>query len=225
VGPSNNLDPFFFLTPCFFHNSFTIRLLVYLCMYFFLALSCYYALLSLCWFYNFILQQCFTIVTLHCYLPHLAIAPYCHSALLLLWTPPCYCCKLHLATAASSTLLQLESPPCYMLYLVVVTPLCYCCYTIVIALPTFLPCHVAVQPYYFSTFDTFLFDSSTNGLAWNSHYCFALLLLCLVVVLPCYCSTLLLPLAFCASPTGTSTLPFFLVVFGFFSLKKQTITN
>jgi hypothetical protein len=50
------------------------------------------------------------------------------------------------------------------------------------------------------------------------------LLPCLIVALPCCCFALLLPFASCVSPVGTSTLPFFLAGFGFWSLKKQATT-
>jgi len=52
----------------------------------------------------------------------------------------------------SSTLLWLQAPPFYYYS------------TIAIALPTFLPCSVAIQPYCFFTFATSLLALGTNGL-------------------------------------------------------------
>jgi hypothetical protein len=48
----------------------------------------------------------------------------------------------------------------------------------------------------------------------------------LIVALPCCRSfALLLPIAFYVSLVGTSTIPFFLLGFGFWSLNKQATTN
>ncbi len=206
VGPSNNLDPFFFLS---YLASLTILSIsssfVYLCMYFlfgFVLLLCIDVILS-------ILLLCF--VTTPCYycFTLLLAPPYYHSALLFLWAPPCYCCELHLANTTSSTLLLFWAPPCYMLHLAIVVltllPLCLafclsCCHL------TLMLLHLC---YFFACFKY----------QWP-HLKFSLL--------PClpYCSsTLLLSLASCVFPADIFTLPFFLIGFDFWSLKKQTTTN
>ncbi len=112
MGPSNSLDPLFFLSHLV---SFTILslsncLFVYACIPF-LALFYYYGLLSFCWFCYFALSWCLAIVTQpNCFLD-VAIMNYFHSTLLLLWTPPCNCYELHLAIVVNSTLLLLQAPP------------------------------------------------------------------------------------------------------------------
>jgi len=160
-----------------------LKLFVYLCMYFlFLVLSSYYALLSLDQFCYSTLPRHLAIVALPCCLPHFDVASYCHSTLLLLWTPPCCCYELHLATPMNSTLLWLQAPPCCIFCLAIVPPFYYYS-TIVITLPTFLPCCVAIQPYCFSTFTASLLALGINGLTWNSYCCIALLsFLCLATI-------------------------------------------
>ncbi len=149
------------------------------CISFSFFLSCCYTLLSLYQFCYFALPQHLAIVSLPCCLPHLDVAPYCRSALLLLQVPPCCCYELHLAIVASSTLLLLWIPPCYMLYPVVVTPPCCYCSTIVVVLPTFLPCCL-------SSFVVSLLALGTNGLTWNSHCCLAFLLFLCLVTTTCF---------------------------------------
>jgi hypothetical protein len=99
-------------------NSLTLKMFVYLCMFFFfLALSCCYTLLSLYHFCCFALPWHLAIIVLPCYLPHVDVVPYSHFALVLLWAPPCCCYELHLVIVTSSTLLLLRVPPCCMLCL------------------------------------------------------------------------------------------------------------
>lgn len=194
---------FIFLTPCFFHNSFTLKLLVYLCMYFFLALSCYYALLSLCWFYNFVLQWCFTIATCPTLLLRLTII-----------SPCCY--ELHLATVMGSTLLLPKAPPCYMLYFVVVTPPVI---VVLLLLLLCLPFYLVMLLFNLATFPPLiLFYLIQTPMAS---------LETLVVALPYYNFALLL--LYLVATTGFLCLPnwyfhtsLFPCSFGFFNLKKQT---
>jgi len=169
-------------------------------MYFFLALSYYCTMLSFCRLCYSVLPQRLAIIALLCYLPHVTIAPYCRSTLLLLWAPPCYCYELQLVTATSSTL-----------------PLLFyhcCCYAWLFALLRCCSTLLLLHLCYFSA-----------CFKYQWRHLKLLLLPYLIVVSPYYCFALLILLTSCVSLASTSTLPFFLVGFGFWSLKKQTTTN
>ncbi len=170
---------FFFLTHCLSQNSLSqvVCLFVHVFLIFGFVLLLRVAITWSILLFHFATTPCYCRSTL--LLAPLWCCVLCHSALLLLWTPPCCYYELHLATPMSSTLLWLQAPPCYILCLAIVPPFYYYS-TIAIALPTFLPCCVAIQPYCFFTFAARLLALGTNGLTWNSYCCVALLsLLCL----------------------------------------------
>jgi hypothetical protein len=131
---------FFSLTPCFFHNILTLRLFIYLCMYFS--------------FLVFVLLLHVTIILMIFLIRFIVTPCYCFALVLLLYFAPCPTMLLCLVSIL----------PCYMFCLVIVDPPCYCYSTFVANLLAFLPCHVVAQPCCFShLFFFFLFASSTNG--------------------------------------------------------------
>ncbi len=188
---------FFSFIPCFSHNSLTLKLFVWSCFFDFACIF-FWLCLTIARCYHFV-----DYVTLHCH-NALLLSLYfatCPTLLLhLIVAPPCYYYELHLATATSSTL------PLLFYH--------YCCYAWLFALLRCCSTLLLLHLCYFSA-----------CFKYQWPHLKLLLLPYLIVVSPYYCFALLILFASCVSLASTSTLPYFLVGFGFWRLKKQTTTN